>query len=153
MRKSTSAWLPPRSVGTGWGSRLHEKEIAAEQRLDKLAKDQAAARQKGERVPLRPSREEYDKTIAIWIANGRRLPPPTADGDEPPALSVNEVILAYWRHAEDYYRGRDGRPDERELGHLKQRSLASWPLGLGAVTVVAGRSCQLFGRRRTMHGS
>jgi integrase len=54
------------------------------------------------------SRAEYDRLIAIWLAAGRRLPGPTngASAD----LSVNELTLRFWRHAEDYYRRPDGAP-------------------------------------------
>src|SRR4051794_16116920 len=46
------------------------------------------------------SQAEYDRLIAEWLGNGRRLPPPTAaDG-----LSIAELILSYWRWAEGYYR-------------------------------------------------
>jgi integrase len=50
------------------------------------------------------SKAEYDRLIAEWLANGRRLPPaPGAD------LSVNELIAAYWKHVEAYY-VKDGAP-------------------------------------------
>src|SRR5436190_424304 len=45
------------------------------------------------------SREEYDRLIAEWLSNGRRLSGPVAQG----GLSVNELALAYWRWAVDYY--------------------------------------------------
>jgi hypothetical protein len=50
------------------------------------------------------SRAEYDRLIAEWLGNGRRLAAPTArDG-----LSVAELILLYWHWAERYYRNEDG---------------------------------------------
>jgi integrase len=51
-------------------------------------------------------RQAYDRLIAEWLANGRRLP--VEDGS--PAASVNDVILAFWRHAEKHYRREDGTP-------------------------------------------
>jgi integrase len=39
----------------------------------------------------------YNQLIAEWLAGGRRLPEDNA------ALSVNELALAYWNHAEAYY--------------------------------------------------
>jgi len=42
------------------------------------------------------SKAEYDRLIGEWIANGRCLP---TDQD----LTVNELILAYWRYAKTYY--------------------------------------------------
>ena len=38
-------------------------------------------------------RDAYDRLIAEWLANGRRLPSPE---DERPAVTVNEVLLAFW---------------------------------------------------------
>src|SRR6516165_2009504 len=45
------------------------------------------------------SRKEYARVLAEWEANGRRLPQPVATSD----ITVNELVLAYWRHAIDYY--------------------------------------------------
>ena len=44
--------------------------------------------------------------IAEWLANGRRLPPATAGRVD---CTVNELVLAYWRHAQTYY-VKDGEP-------------------------------------------
>lgn len=49
------------------------------------------------RYETKESRAEYDSLIAEWIARGRKLP------DAELGLTVNEVILAYLRHAEGYY--------------------------------------------------
>jgi integrase len=46
------------------------------------------------------SRVEYARVIAEWEANGRRLPGLAAARS---GLSVNEMALAYWKHAEVYY--------------------------------------------------
>jgi len=51
------------------------------------------------------SRTEYARVIAEWEAAGRRLPHGTAAD-----LTVNELILAFWPHAEKHYRHVDGRP-------------------------------------------
>jgi integrase len=48
------------------------------------------------------SRLEYARVIAEWEANGRRLPPKSAEPSAPD-LSANELALAYWKFAEDYY--------------------------------------------------
>lgn len=55
------------------------------------------------------SRLEYARIIAEWEANGRRLPRPSAEGSAP-SLSINELILAYWPHVQNYYRHPDGTP-------------------------------------------
>jgi integrase len=63
------------------------------------------------------SRADYDRLIAEWLASGRR-----ASSPEPvsavAAPTVAEVILAFWRHAEDHYRAPDGTPSG-ELINLK----------------------------------
>jgi integrase len=58
------------------------------------------------RKPPPSAREAYDRLIAEWLANDRRLPDPS----EAPPLTVNEPILAFWRHAEQHYRRDDGSP-------------------------------------------
>jgi integrase len=60
------------------------------------------------------SRAEYDRLIAEWLGNGRRLAPPSAaDG-----LTVAELILSYWRWAECYYRDEHGEPGQ-ELENVR----------------------------------
>ena len=59
------------------------------------------------RQPPPAAREACDRLIAEWLANGRRRPRAAADA---PALTVNELILAFWRHAETHYRREDGTP-------------------------------------------
>jgi integrase len=48
------------------------------------------------------SRAAYDHLIARWLADGKR---PIRDAQGP---SINEVLLAFWEHAQDYYR-KNGR--------------------------------------------
>jgi integrase len=52
------------------------------------------------------SRQEYARVLAEWEARGRRLPEREGDAD----LTVLELILRYWEHAEKYYRHTDGTP-------------------------------------------
>jgi hypothetical protein len=52
------------------------------------------------------ARDAYDRLIAEWLSNGRRLPTPQGAPD----LTVNDLILAFWRHAEQHYRREDGTP-------------------------------------------
>src|SRR4051794_15299615 len=54
----------------------------------------------------RESRMEYARVIAEWEAGGRRL----WSGAGGPDLTVNELILAFWRYAEQHYRHPDGTP-------------------------------------------
>jgi integrase len=60
------------------------------------------------------SRQEYARVIAEWEAGGRKGPASRRDAPEGP--TVNEVLLAFYRHAEQHYRRSDGTPtkDVRE---------------------------------------
>jgi integrase len=60
------------------------------------------------------SRNNYLRVTAEWEANGRRLSEAASRSD----LTVNELALAYWRHAEQYYRHPDGAPTS-ELACLR----------------------------------
>jgi hypothetical protein len=67
------------------------------------------------------SKLEYDRLVAEWLAHSRNLTPPTdaqADGDGP-YVSVNQVIHAFWQHAQIHYRKADGTP-AAELGNFRQ---------------------------------
>jgi len=66
------------------------------------------------RFESRASREEYDRRIAEWLANGRHLQP---EHEDRPAISMMELLLAYVKHAEVYYR-KDGKPTT-EMGHVR----------------------------------
>jgi integrase len=62
------------------------------------------------------SHERYHRLIAEWLTDGRRSAEPK--GKAPPDLTVNEVVLAFWRHAEQYYRKPDGTPAD-ELANFR----------------------------------
>ena len=61
------------------------------------------------------SRREYDRLIAEWLSTDRQSSPARDGGSF--GLTVDELILRYWRFAEQHYR-RDGRPT-RELENIK----------------------------------
>jgi len=61
------------------------------------------------------SQTEYDRLIAGWLANGRRLP---SSSEGPPDYTISEVLAAYWRHAQACY-VKDGRPTS-EVSCIKQ---------------------------------
>ncbi len=67
------------------------------------------------------SKAEYRRRIAEWRAGQSRF---SQSGAPPPDLSVNEVILAYWREVETYYRHQDGTP----TSEVKNIRLALRPL-------------------------
>jgi integrase len=62
------------------------------------------------------SRERYGRLIAEWFATGRVEPTkPLPMAQQPPApLTIAELILAYWKHAETYYRTREGKPTQEQ---------------------------------------
>jgi integrase len=68
------------------------------------------------------SRQEYARVIAEWEANGRRLPASEAAGRRD--LTVNELAVAFLRHAENHYRHPDGTP----TGELADCKLSLRPL-------------------------
>jgi hypothetical protein len=51
------------------------------------------------------SRAEYARVIGEWEANGRRLAALTAQSTD---ATVNELIIAFYQHAEKHYRRPDG---------------------------------------------
>jgi integrase len=53
------------------------------------------------------SKQEYDRLIAEWLTNGRRMPTKAVLTDW---VSINELILVYWPAVETYYRHPDGTP-------------------------------------------
>src|SRR5262249_52746436 len=63
------------------------------------------------------SKAEYARILAELATNqGRVLA--KAPGAATPDVTVNEVILAFWRHAEQHYRRPDGTPTG-ELDNLR----------------------------------
>jgi len=60
------------------------------------------------------SRRAYDRTMAEWFTNGRRIAAPLA----PAPLTVGEMIARFWEHAEGYYR-KNGAPTS-ELDCIRQ---------------------------------
>ena len=63
------------------------------------------------------SLEKYHRLVAEWLSDGQ-VPIPAAEGDGDGGLTVTELIAAYWRHAEGYYR-KDGGEPTKELGCLR----------------------------------
>jgi integrase len=63
--------------------------------------------------------EKYYRVLAEWRLGGRAAPPAgPSGGDGIPDLSVNELLLAFWKFAAGYYRRPDGSPSG-ELGSLR----------------------------------
>lgn len=68
------------------------------------------------------SRIEYRCRLAEWEAAGRRIPQKPSETD----ITINELALAYWKHAEQYYR----RPDGTHTNELNDWKLSLKPLRL-----------------------
>src|SRR5262245_52175047 len=79
------------------------------------------------------SHAAYERVVAEWLANGRRLlenhQAPDGRAHQPslsrpaaqvssPRLTVGELILAFWNHGEQHYRHADGTPTG-ELDNFK----------------------------------
>ena len=104
------------------------------------------------------SRAEYDRLIAEWLANGRRIPGVAGAGGD---LTVNEMVLAFLRWADGYYR-KGGEPTKeavnirygvRRLRILYGHSLAKdfGPLALKTVreAMIESGLCRNEVNRRT----
>ena len=61
------------------------------------------------------SRQEYDRIISEWLASGRFVAP---RGSGRTDLTISELSLLFWKHAESYYRRPDGTAS-RELDHFR----------------------------------
>ena len=62
------------------------------------------------------SRNKYEQLVAEWLTNNQQVLS-CDDSNLPVDLTVNELFLAYWRHAQSYYR-KDGKPTS-EQGLIK----------------------------------
>src|SRR5262245_58352774 len=65
--------------------------------------------------PPEDAQAAYDRLIAEWLASGRRLD--LAPDKQPEGISINELALAYWKHAEAYYGLTKQRGDYHNLRH------------------------------------
>jgi integrase len=56
------------------------------------------------------AQEAYDRHLAEWLSRGKQ-PPPSA------ALTVSQVLHAFWIHAQQHYRHKDGSPttEQRDI--------------------------------------
>lgn len=59
---------------------------------------------------------KYHRLIAEWAANGFRTPDARNREEGNSGPTVNEVILPFWRHAEQYYR----RPDRTQTSEVAE---------------------------------
>jgi hypothetical protein len=100
------------------------------------------------------SKKEYKRVLAEWESNGRRLLlPACAQAD----LTINELILTYWRFVETYY-VKDGKPtSEQDTIRQASRHLPTWrerraPSG-SARRACHGYACRWSGRYRIQSGA
>jgi integrase len=64
------------------------------------------------------SHEAYHRAVAEWLATGQHRLPTPAGTTSPPGITVSQLILAFWKHAEQHYRHADGTPTG-ELDNLR----------------------------------
>ncbi len=62
----------------------------------------------GRKQPPNDVQAAYDRLIAEWLANGRRLQPAPTEQSSSTGISINELLLAFIQHAEQHYRRKDG---------------------------------------------
>lgn len=101
------------------------------------------------------SRAEYDRLIAEWLQNSRCLP---AESD----LTINEILVGYLRHCDEYYRRADGsttwepgairlsvRPLKRLYGHTLAREFGPRKLKVCRDQMVSDGLCRNECNKRT----
>jgi hypothetical protein len=69
------------------------------------------------------SEAEYNRLIAVWLANGRR--PPQRPSPSSADLRINELLLDYCHWAEQRYRDQEGNAG-REVDNLKTALRPLW---------------------------
>jgi hypothetical protein len=70
-----------------------------------------------ERDPPAVVRAAYDAKIAEWLASGRGITPSPA-GKPQAGPTVEELIAAFWVHAQKHYRHPDGRPTGEQANYV-----------------------------------
>jgi integrase len=112
----------------------------------------------GLRKPPDAVQAAYDRLIAEWLANGRQLQLARSAVDTS-GPTVAELILAYYRHAEQHYRRPDGTPTSEvseyrrafvPLNHLHGDTPAR---AFGPLALKAVRQLMVNGYRHPKHGS
>jgi integrase len=59
------------------------------------------------------SRVEYERVIGEWLVS-RQAPQKAPDSKTSPDPTVSEILIAFWKHAEQHYRDSDGHPAEEQ---------------------------------------
>jgi integrase len=62
------------------------------------------------------SQEVYRRVLQEWLSNDRHTP--TSIGTQPATTTIDDLVVAFWHHAESYY-VKDGRPtrEQQALGY------------------------------------
>jgi integrase len=69
------------------------------------------------------SKEKYARLIAEWLERGPHGETQPGQAENAPLLRVNELILAYLRHAQDYYRNSEKEVEKIRLSLRPLRQL------------------------------
>jgi integrase len=64
------------------------------------------------------SRQKYDRVVGEFLAAGRTTPADVKQQDTPSGRTVATIVLAFWTHAQSYYKLPDGSPSS-ELDAFK----------------------------------
>ena len=64
------------------------------------------------------SQKKYEQLISRWLANRNQPSVPTLSSDASPALTINELLVAYWEFARSYY--VKGGTQTGELTNMKE---------------------------------
>ncbi len=98
------------------------------------------------------SHEKYARLIAEWRLQSGHVLPTTGPRRSTSTLTINELILAYFRHAQSYY-VKDGRPTSEQdnirqaLRFLRQLYGASRAAEFGPVALANVREAMIAARR------
>lgn len=98
------------------------------------------------------SKREYPRVLDEWLAAGKLAPPRTLDG-RCPDLTVAEVCLRFWKHAEICCRLVDGSPSgeldnyQHALAPLEERYGRTLPSESGPLKLKAVREGMIDARR------
>jgi len=100
------------------------------------------------------SRQEYTRVISEWEAHGRQLPGATLGQD----LSIAELAEAFLKHAQQHYRGHDGKPTNEVDEYKRSLRVANFLFGakpareFGPLALKAARQLMINGYHHPKFG-
>ena len=81
---------------------------------------QALVQIAGRRIYLGPhgsdeSHQLYRRLVGEWLSHGETLAPTDHHDRAPREMTINELVLAYWKFASSYY-VKAGKPTDEQMG-------------------------------------